>query len=475
MKPEKKLHVLIDNFTSVPMKKYIYILFIFLIFPVLPALARQAEEDPFKRDPIFNKSLEELFGSDTAEEEQTEKPETTDAIKRLSHRGVDLSGGFEAGPYYSNPLYSEFPNLSGIHFNRVNGLFLGIKRERMQWYRHHDFLGIPRFQPHGFIGYGTASKEWEYALGLERFFGEKKRLMVGAEYHKSTATEDYWRTGLIETSISSLLAGYDYLDYYRMEGLGAYAVLRSNRWIEAAFSYNTDTFQSARLNTRYSFFGSANTYRPNPALDPLSDEIDLDRYNVSFSFNPRKVLLADLFTFTASAGVELADNSNTDETYRYNKFWSEFRFFYNFEPGAVLKWRLKTGAITGNAPEFKHFYTGGIGSLRASPYKIFSGNQMALSNLEVQFGSPSKRSDSWYKQYNIHLLLFLDSGWANHTEELSDAKASPFAGTRNFSLENLQHDAGVGIGTDAFRVEAALPLKRFDSRPVFWIRLNPTF
>ncbi|MEX0647864.1 MAG: hypothetical protein WEA56_10510 [Balneolaceae bacterium] len=454
----------------------IYIVLILLsIFPVL-VFAQQTDDDPFKRDPFFNKSLDEFFGSSIDDEEdEPQKTESADVLTRLSNRGIDLSGGFEAGPYYSNPLYSQFPNLSALHFNRVNGLFFGIKRERMQWYRSHDFLGIPRFQPHGYIGYGTASKEWEYAAGLERLFGHKKRLMIGAEFHKATATEDYWRAGLIETSLTSLVAGYDYLDYYKMEGYGAYAVYRSNRWLEAALSYNSDTYNSAGLNTRYSLFGFADTYRPNPPVDSFSDEIDLDRFNMSFSFNPRRVLLANQFTFSASAGAELADNPGSDDAYRYNKFWSDLYLFYNFEPGSVLNWRIKTGSITGNAPDFKQFYTGGIGSLRGSPYKVFSGNQMVLSNLEVQFGSPSKNNGSWYREYNIHLLLFLDSAWTNFASDLTEEGASPFSGSENFSFSDFQHDAGFGLGTDAFRFEVAWPLKTFDSRPMLWLRLNPTF
>lgn len=461
--------------TSVSMKKLT--LFILCAFFTVPLFAQHKDEDPFKRDPIFNKSLEELFGSrtDDEDEEKRDSTGTKDAITKLSTRGIDLSGGFEAGPYYSNSLYSQFPNLSGIHFNRINGLFLGVKRERMQWHRSHEFFGIPRIQPHGFIGYGTASEDWEYAVGLERLFGNKERLMIGGEYHQATATEDYWRTGLIENSLTSFFAGYDYLDYYRMEGYGAYAVFRSDRWIETAFSYNSDTFISAGVHTRYSLFGYESTYRSNPAIDSFSDEINLDRYNFSFSFNPRRALISHLFTFSLSAGVELADNTESDEAYRYNKYWSDFQLFYNFEPGSVLKWRVKTGSIAGNAPDFKQFYLGGIGSLRGSPYKIFSGNQMALSNLEVQFGSPEKYSGNWYEQYNIHLLLFLDSGWTTNEPDLSDTKSSPFTGFKNFSFDDLQHDAGIGLGTDAFRFEVAWPLKTFDSKPALWIRFNPTF
>lgn len=462
------------------MEKYL-ILILLLLSPGIVLAQQSGDEDPFKRDPIFNKSLEELLRGEKDEDRKDDDTNTEEAFKRLSNRGVDLSGAFEAGPYYSNALFSQYPNLSALHFNRVSGLFMGLKIERMQWYRSGGFLKIPRIQPHGFIGYGTASKQWDYAIGLERLFGENKRILLGGEYHKAAATEDYWRAGLIETSLTSFFAGYDYLDYYQMEGFGAYALVRSNRWFEGAFSYNSDTFNSRERNTRYSMFGYKNTYMENPWIDRNADEINLDRYSISFAFNPKRLLLADKFTFTVSAGAELADNAASDEFYRYDKYWSELQVFYNFEPGSVLKWRVKAGRIEGEAPDFKKFYLGGIGTLRGSPYKIFGGNNMVLSNLEVQFGAPSNHAGSWLDEYNVHLLTFLDSGWTNGMSTRIDGRnnlpenrgAAPKQG--DFSIPAMQHDAGIGLGTDAFRLELAWPLETFDRIPTLWIRLNPTF
>lgn len=456
----------------------VLILYIILLFTPLCTFAQETDpEDPFKRDPIFTKSLDELFGTEKSEEEEVtgkKDGEFDGAVRQLSQEGIDLGGSLEAGPYYSSELYSQYPNLPTIHFNRVNGLFIGYRKERMQWHRYGSFLDIPQIQPHGLIGWGTASKEWEYAIGLEKLIGEQRRFLIGGEYHHATATEDYKRVGLVESSLSSFFAGYDYLDYYKMEGFGAYAVFRTRRWVETGFSYNRDTFSTLDVNTRYSLFGYSRTYRPNPPVDALSDEIDLDIYSVSLSLNPRNVLLANKFTMAGSIHTELADNSASDEEYRFNRFRTEFRLYYNFEPGSVFKWRVKAGSITGNAPDFKDFYLGGIGTLRGSPFKFFQGNQMLLSNMEVQFGRPSSYSGEWLADYNLHILLFLDSGWISETPELYNS-TNPLKGFNRFSISDMQHDAGVGIGSGALRFELGWPLKTFDNSPTLWIRFNPTF
>jgi len=459
------------------MKYLIPCLILLLLLPAL-AVAQQGNEDPFKRDPIFNRPLDEIFntspGQETDETTGQTEPQGAKVVRHLTVEGLDLGGGFQAGPYYSNAMYNQYPNLPGIHFNRVNGLFLGIKQEKMQWHRAGNFLNIPQIQPHGFIGYGTASKRWDYAIGLEKLIGDRRRLMVGGEFHRAVATEDYRRTGLIENSLTSFFAGYDFMDYYMMEGYGLYTAYRTRRWIEAAFSYNRDTFSSVDQRTSYTMFGRGSTYRPNPPVDSNSDEIDVGSYGFTLAFNPRNVLLSDKFTISAMIEAELADNSYTDDDFRYDKYHASLKLFYNFEAGSVLRWRLRTGGITGNAPDFKAFYLGGIGTLRGSPFKYFQGNQMVGSNLEVQFGRPSGIPGRWIKDYGLHLLLFLDSGWAQTIPELT-ASSNPFRGLNNFSLSSMQHDAGVGIGSRAVRAELAWPLKEFDGAPALWIRFNPTF
>lgn len=462
------------------MVKKILLLLGLLVVPLCAAAQQGDMEDPFKRDPIFNKSLDELFGTDD-EPESNENYHKDDDIEsfnndlhQLSRKGVDLGGSFEAGPYYSSELYASYPNLPSVHYNRVNGLFIGYRKERMQWHRYDSFLNIPQIQPHGLIGWGTASKNWEYSIGLEKLFGQNERLMIGGEYHNASATEDYERVGLIESSLTSFFAAYDYLDYYNMEGFGVYGIFRTRRWLETGFTYNRDEFTSLEQNTGYSLFGRSSTYRPNPPIDQQTDKIDLDIYGFSVSLNPRNILLANKFTMAGSFEAELADNSASDENYRYSKYETEFRLYYNFEPGSVFKWRFQGGSITGNAPDFKDFYLGGIGTLRGSPYKIFQGNQMILSNIEVQFGRPSGFSEEWISDYNLHVLLFLDSGWTRLEPELFNS-SSPFEGFRTFSISDMQHDAGLGIGSGAFRVELAWPLKTFDNSPTLWIRFNPTF
>ncbi|MGF1671570.1 MAG: BamA/TamA family outer membrane protein, partial [Balneolaceae bacterium] len=226
--------------------------------------------------------------------------------------------------------------------------------------------------------------------------------------------------------------------------------------------------------TRYSLFGKRGIFRENQPVDFSTDKTNIERFNFAFAFNPKRLVMTRLFSFSAMTEIEIADNTGFNNDFNYNKYLAEFQFFSNFEPGSILKWRIRAGSITGEAPLFKQYQLGGIGSLRGSPFKIFTGNQMLLSNLEAQFGQIAKGRNDWIDFNSFYFTLFLDSGFVRESSSLRTS-TNPFNDLGGFSFADLQHDIGAGLGTNLIRAELAWPLKRFGSTPAFWIRFNPTF
>lgn len=457
-------------------------IFLTILFCVLAASAfAQSEtekDEPFKNDPFFNKKIDEFLNKPSGSDSSAKDTNHTDfPITSINTNGIDFGGVLEAGPYNSNSLYSLYPNLPMIHFNRVDALFLGIRKERMQWYDNDWFLGIPNIRTHGLIGYSFGQDEFQYSLGLEKYFGRNDRIIIGSEYHNATTTDDFWRVGLTETTVTSFFGGYDFLDYYKQKGWGSYILFRSKRLFEGGVAYANDRFNSLEQKTDWALFGSGNRFRPNPAIEPLGvDTLDIASLTFSASFNPKRLIIAKNFTFSAMGTVELGDPGIASSDFSYNKYLGELITYYNFEPGGVIKNRFRIGAITGDAPFFKEFQLGGVGSLRALPYKsLGSGNQMILSNTEIQFGSPSWGVDEgWIDFDDFFLSFFLDSGWTSFDNRLTSSD-SPFDGFSEFSISDLSHNAGVGIGSSSIRFELAWDLNNTSRAPVFWVRFNPTF
>jgi hypothetical protein len=458
------------------MKSYIFLLISLVVLPAI-TVAQQVEEDPFENDPLFNKPLDTIFGDYNVENTKH------DGFGYLHSSGLDYDDILEAGPYNSNSLYGQYPSLPMIHYNRVDALFLGVEKERMQWYDDAEFLGIPDFRPHGLIGYSFGLKELQYTAGVEKFIGKKNHIMVGTEYHSATSTDDYWRVGLNETSLTAFSSGYDYLDYYKQRGWGTYILFRTDRFFEGGLSYNDNEFSSLQTQSDWALLGTSGRLRPNPPVDMVNgisvENIDVSSLSINASFNPKRLLLSRNFTFAANGTVEFGDPGIGVSDYSYTKYRAEISSFINFDEGSVFKYRFRAGSITGDAPAIKEFQLGGLGSLRALPYKSLptgrlGDNQMLLSNAEVHFGAPDFGADGWIDNDDFFISLFLDSGWTNFSSDLTES-TNPFTGFSDFSFADLEHNGGFGFGSSLIRGELAWDLRNASQAPVFWLRFNPTF
>jgi len=335
------------------------------------------------------------------------------------------------------------------------------------------------------IGYSFGQDEWQYVLGLEKYIGHNDRIIIGGEYHSATTTNDYWRVGLTETSLTSFMGGYDFLDYYKQDGLGAYILLRTRRLFEGGVAFSDATFRSQSRESDWALFGAGDRYRANPPVEFANgtpvDDLKLSSLTFAASFNPKRLLLSRYYTFSLGGEVELGSSGISDSDYDYTRFTAVMINYLNFEEGGILKHRLKVGSISGDAPLFREFQLGGVGSMRALPYKsmpfespLLGGNQMILSNTEIQFGSPSWSAGDWIDFDDFYISLFLDSGWATYDATLEDAN-TPLKGFSDFSFPDLKHNAGIGAGSSSIRAELAWDLNNTSRAPVFWIRFNPTF
>lgn len=446
-----------------------------------------------RQEIYYTPTLEDILESDFR---AYEPQEVKKMIRHLIREGVDFGGGFQSSPYDVPPVYSLFPNLQSLHYNRVNGLFLGIGRDRMDWNPRSNLFSIPNVQVHGMIGYGTASREWEYSIGAERLFGEGKRLLIGAEFYKALGTQDAWRSGLTENSLTAFFAGYDFHDYYRQEGFGFYAVQKVHSMLELSGSYLSETVFSAERNTRFSVFGKSSTMRLNPPIFDVDgdgagagngagagdgagaeqisvSEIDQVTFGVGLRWNPELRLLTEALSAGATVMIESGDTGETEDGARFTRYEAQTMVFYRSGPGTMVSWRGMAGTLTGDTPWYRQFHLGGVGTLRGFGFKEFSGNQMLMSNLEVKFGVPSRTND-WIREGDAYLLVFLDSGWTQFTDDLFE-DAGPFTGFSSFRTADLQHSAGFGLGSSSFRFELGWPLTGENDGPSLMIRFNPTF
>lgn len=395
------------------------------------------------------------------------------------YESVDLYEGLDEHFYsgsnfgVKNPVYSAFPVTGMIRHNRVDGLFLGYQEEKMNW-GNSDFLGIDNVDVHGLIGYSVAQKDVQYSVGAEKSIGiHRKWLLFGGELYNTTATEDFWRSGMYENSVSSFSTGFDFHDYYKADGFGFYTMLKPFKFIELGAAYNQDQYSSMDAVTDFSLISRYSTYRVNPAIDSELNQIDQQSVTLGLTLNPHSLSKHSWLWTTLSAKAELADIGGMGNDFMYNRFNVEAKSFLRLDRSTLLKWRVMAGSITGEAPDFKNFALGGIGSMRALGYKSLTGNQMLLSNFEIELGRKSSHNGHWADLSSFYISLFMDSGTSQLNPKTFNA-TNPLA-DYSISFSELSHNAGIGIGLGMLRVEVAKPIAGVEGHTSFWVRLNPTF
>jgi hypothetical protein len=395
------------------------------------------------------------------------------------HGSIDLYEGLDQSFYtqsnfgVKNTVYSSFPVTKMIRHNRVDGLFIGYQEEKMDW-NNSSFLGIENVDLHGLIGYSVALDELQYSIGAEKSIGnDRKWMMIGGQLHNTTATEDYWRSGINENSLSSFTSGFDFHDYYKADGYGFYTLLKPVRFIQIGASYNHDQFSSLEVNTDFSLISKYSSFRINPAIDSQLDHINQQSVNLGITLNPRGITELSALSTTVSMKAELADLGSFNNDFMYNRYQIEGKSFLRLDSSTLFKWRVMAGSITGQAPDFKNFAIGGIGSMRALGYKSLTGNQMLLSNFEIEFGKSSSHKGNWPDLSSTFISLFLDSGTSNFNPQnyTSQAPLNNF----DISISELSHNVGIGLGLGMVRFEVAKPVAGAQGQSSFWIRFNPAF
>tara|TARA_R110002096_G_scaffold231766_11_gene421577 strand:- start:7922 stop:9163 length:1242 start_codon:yes stop_codon:yes gene_type:complete len=379
------------------------------------------------------------------------------------HNGVS-NNQFIHDEYRANQFV---PFSNSLRYNRVDGLFLGIGSDIAD----DDFgpIHIEGLTIKGQLGYSTNLKQWQYRAGAYKQLGNA--LKVGAQIINVSTTDDGWRTNQIENSVTSLISGYDYHDYYKAEGFQLVSELNLGRYIQVSGSYNATSFSSLVSNQDYSLFKGGNLARINPAIDSSTDSFYQDNFGASLTINKRPSFLRT-FSTKLELKTELADIGKLKNPFSYNKYQITSTNYLKLDRSTVLKTRTMVGSITGSAPDFKQFALGGIGTMRASGYKFYTGNKMVLNNTELIFGRFNSLSMKNIETEGVHLSIFLDSGW---TTNYASAGKDPFSGFDTFAFSELSHNVGAGIGFGILRFELATPIANSQGYTSLWVRLNPTF
>ncbi len=436
----------------------------------LAAIA-QHQDDPFEDDPLFSKPVREWFSPESITREVRR---TRDRIVRLS--GVDH-------PYNDLTGYGQIPGFVGmssvkpmIRFNRVDGVHLGISSQQEEWGNHQDEYDFGSI--YGGIGYSFGREEWLYTIGAERFFGPSQRFKAGVEYHRITDSDDGFRTGWSENAITSFFGGWDQMDFYGRQGAAIFTHFKPAKWVELTAAYRSDDVHNLSRNTRYTMFGKKSTYRDNEPILIGQDSARVNHLVFGVQLNPDDRFLTERFQISADVLGQFGEAfGDLGSDYGYDRIEAEVRSLFVIDRGATLRIRLRAGEVVGNPTRNAFFRLGGMGTMRAMPFKSMEGNSMVLANAELWLGEHERHSyhewvDAVFDLDEINFMVFLDAGWTDPDPLVS---TKMFDSLSNFAVNRMETNVGLGINLSALRFELAWHTKDLAGPPALWVRFNPTF
>jgi hypothetical protein len=364
---------------------------------------------------------------------------------------TDTQTSPEPPPAENNVSYAPY-----VHYNRVDQWAIGVQmayKPEAGWYPRFRFRVAETF---------NRDHRGLYIFDAAQPVLPGRKLLVGFESRRFTDSEDDWRVGSLENTLSALLYKFDYKDWFETSGTRFF--LEGHPWesVSAEVAYasldivsipNTASGTDALLR-------NGAEWRPNPAVvagreQSVRGDIVWDRRDVPEL--PRRGGWARVGAWTTGPGLH--------SDFTFTRYDAELRGYLPLTEGMQLKGRLWAGTTgAGTLTTREEFAVGGISSLRAHPYKSQRGDQMFLANAEYGYQVWRGRQRTGVKS-NVWLLAFSDFGQAWD------------ASSYDLSRQQILWDGGLGASISDNRLQVFAAHDMHDSKAgVVWsVRISSPF
>jgi hypothetical protein len=319
----------------------------------------------------------------------------------------------------------------------------------------------------GYVSYKVAAERAGYMLGLERPFLEGQRIVLGAELHDQSASDDLWRLAPVEQSLVAAGWRETFRDYYRRTGYQVNAALRLAAGHELMAAWRDERQEALANSSDFSVFQSDEPWRPNAVAEAgrlhalvfgytwdsrgLGDESLERRYE--------RHQMADLFGTSDgdSSGwrvewtSEIADSARLGGDFTFRRHILNVRRYERFTPHHTLNVRALAAVGQDALPPQRLLGLGDIGTIPGYGFKEALGERMALVSVEYKYRLAR----------DIRALGLYDVGRVFR----------PVAG----SSDAVMHAIGTGVEFGGgFRVEGFFPLTE-GRGALMLVRLRPDF
>ena len=430
---------------------------------------------------------------DQDEDKDFEKDDDKDDYKWKSRDKKDfISINYRYDSDQDDPVFFDY--------NRVDGLTMGLNFPSSGWWNknRHDFAIL------GKAGYSFARRDWQYQIGLEKWFLYDNRFSIGGEYHDLTSTEDKWIISDLENALASLLIKEDFRDYYLKQGYSVYLKQQLTYYLNVKLAYEENEIYNMENKADWAVFGGSDKkFRTNPAalpggfveqnqteLEP-NPGLELGSISATVVFDTRDRVKSTQRGWYIQGYGERTDYMQLSNT-SFDRYIVDARYYHPMGWDENLNIRLRGGTTRGDVPPMYWFDLGGISTLRGYDFKEFTGDRMVLGNVEYRMRTSQ---DDWFIFDTFDIILFMDSGlawfadgntpdrvnaWQYEQENGDDASVSennPKDSFRTLTWNSLKTNVGIGLATedDGMRINFAKRTDIGGQDFVVTFRLNHTF
>jgi hypothetical protein len=331
--------------------------------------------------------------------------------------------------------------LPWLSYERVDQFVLGIEQR---------YLPKSGFHP-GFTtriaraGQGTG--KWLYNLGLEQPLDARRRSLLAVSIYRDTDDDGFGQIGDVENALAALFFHDDDRDWFEREGFGIEGSYKLTRW-RGDVRYAQDVYSSIPLiadDTRGIFRRHA-SWRANPAVD----EGDLRSVTGTVAYDSRSSKTFPRRGMWHTLSVETA-GGDLGGDFTYTRWLADLRAYVSSGPTQIIKSRLMLGTTSEGAflPFQRTFAIGGVGTLRATPFRALRGRHLALLNNDWSWEVLRRSSKNAAIKTGLSLVVFDDLGLAWD------------APTWDLGQRRMAWNAGLGVGTtdETLRVYFARDLR----------------
>jgi len=354
-----------------------------------------------------------------------------------------------------------------FRYNRVEGLFLGLRLGRDDWREKSAWFDL-----YGHAGYGFSRKHGCYQIGLERSFFGKYGPILGVEAHDIIETEDEWIIPTFENSLAALFLREDFQDYYRREGFSAYLSHDISEYLTLSSEFRKDHHYDLKRKTNWSIFGGDKKFRENP----LITDIEFKSIIANLTLDTRNSYkYPDQGWFINLIGEFAREDFNKNGV-DFDRFIIDIRRYQPITYGENLDFRLRAGSSRGILPTHLKFDLGGLSTIRGYKFKEFQNhNRMLLGNIEYRIHGRRNPLNSVMGMSDFSLILFADAGYAWSVMETDTLEAQE--GFDDLDWEDLYAAIGFAISNRDGNVRLNFA-KRLDEKGqplVVTFRINRPF